>query len=71
MTNTDTLPVVSLAEAEAQGYSVLSGPYNLSSEGWMLDNAIADLQRGRRDFLLVRELSFRPSEITIFTKGHR
>jgi hypothetical protein len=40
--------------AKAAGYEAMTDPYIIPTEGWMLDNVIADLQRGKIGFALVQ-----------------
>jgi hypothetical protein len=62
-------PPVHASVAREQGYIPLAGPYNPSTEGWMLNNALADLRRGRRDFAMVIEFAHLPDELSIYIRN--
>ncbi len=49
--------VLGFSEARDQGYSPLTSEYCERTEGWMLENVIADMVRGGIDWCVVR-LSF-------------
>lgn len=55
---------ISSYDAYAHGLRPLAGPYN-RTEGWMLNNVVADMERGKRRFALVSYPS-RPSEKHVF-----
>jgi len=61
-------PVFSVATATARGYRPLTNTYSLE-ERWMLKNALADLRRGRRDYILVAEIPHLPVHLAIYIRA--
>ncbi len=48
-------------------FRAFAGPYQ-THERWMMENAIADLKRLGRRFILVRETPEHPASLTIFVR---
>ena len=60
-------PIAQTRRTDRDHYRAFSGPYT-RDERWMMENAIADLQRTRRHFRIVRETSGRPDLLSIFVR---
>lgn len=52
-------------QAVAEKYRAMTNPYILPAEGWMLDNVIEDMERGKADYALVE---IKPNEVEVWRK---
>ena len=48
------LPVLTVAQAMSRGLRAMTNPYYVPAEDWMLQNVVADMQRGKIVFALVQ-----------------
>ena len=51
--------------ARDQKYRAMTNPYVLPAEGWMLDNVVADMERGKADYALVE---IKANEVEVWRK---
>jgi hypothetical protein len=49
------MKTITKQQAEAEGYRPMTTAYRLPQEEWMLNNVVADMRRGKINFVFVAE----------------